>query len=70
MREVMEELPPLDQLLFRHSEHALDTGGVADAYLNMGLRAETGSLIYRLTFLKDPAHSVYRLFYVVFSDFM
>ena len=45
MREVVEELPPLDQLLFRHPEYTLDVGDVADANLDMGLRAETGSLM-------------------------
>ena len=70
MRETMEELPPLDQLLFRHPEHALDVGDVADAYLNMGLRAETGSWICGLAFLKDPAHGVDGGFIIICSDFM
>ncbi len=61
---------PLEQLLLRHPEHALDAGGVADANLDMGFRPETSSLIYRLAFLKDPAHGVYRLFHVVFSNCM
>ena len=70
MREVMEELPPLDQLLFRHPEHALDTGGVADAYLDMGLRAESGSFIRRPAFLKDPAYGVDWQIIVILADLM
>ena len=70
MREVMEELSPLDQLLFRHPEYALDAGGVADAYLDMGFRAETGSFIRRTAFLKDPAHGVDWQIIVILADLM
>ncbi len=70
MREVVEELPPLDQLLFRHPEHALDVEGVADAYLDMGLRAETGSCICGIAFHEDPAHGVDGGFIIICSDFM
>ena len=66
----MEEMSPLNQLLLRHPEHAFDVEGVADAYLDMRFRAETGPFIYRLAFHESPAHGVdYRLI-VVFSDLM
>ena len=50
---------PLQQLIPRHPEHAFDAGGIADAYLDMGSRAETGPFISRLAFHEDPAHGVY-----------
>lgn len=70
MREAVEESPPLDQLLFRHPEHALDVGDVADAYLDMGLRAETGALIYRLAFHEDPSYGIDRLFCGILPEFV
>ena len=70
MREVVEELPPLDQLLFRHPEHAFDVEGVADAYLDVCFRAEAGSFIRRPTFLKDPAYGVDWQIIVILADLM
>ena len=70
MREVMEGLPPLDQLLFRHPEYALDVGDVADTYLDMGFRAETGSCICGPAFHEDPSYGIDRLFCGILPDFV
>ena len=60
----------LNQLIGRRPEHAFDAGGIADAYLDMGSRVETGPFISRLTFHEYPAHGVYGLIFVIFANLM